>query len=124
MIKNLSVAANLFVFLVAAFLILSLFPLPGYKTLTEALQSSLHLKNKVANLLRKKVEGIAGYKYVASHYEMDIGVLEQCENPGEGVIAILEAKNPDLPVYHFCKVLKDRKIRRLDIVNELKGYLI
>ncbi|XP_074620415.1 uncharacterized protein LOC141879166 isoform X3 [Acropora palmata] len=96
----------------------------SYKTLTEALQSSLHLKNKVANLLRRKVEGIAGYKYVASHYEMDIGVLEQCENPGEGVIAILESKNPDLPVYHFCKVLKDRKIRRLDIVNELKGYLI
>ena len=70
------------------------------------------------------MEGFAGYEHVASHYEMDIDVLEQCENPGEGVITNLAAKYPDLPVYHFCKVLKDTNIRRLDIVNELKGYLI
>ncbi|XP_074620476.1 uncharacterized protein LOC141879202 isoform X3 [Acropora palmata] len=96
----------------------------SYKTLTEVFQSSIYLRNKVANLLRKKVEGFAGYEHVASHYEMDIDVLEQCENPGEGVITNLAAKYPDLPVYHFCKVLKDTNIRRLDIVNELKGYLI
>ncbi|XP_067040155.1 uncharacterized protein [Acropora muricata] len=96
----------------------------SYKTLTEVLQSSLYLKNKVANLLRKEVEGIAGYKHVAFHYEMDIDVLEQCQNPGEGVIVKLEATYPDLTVYHFCKVLKNIKIRRLDIVNELKGHLI
>ena len=70
------------------------------------------------------MEGIAGYKHVASHYEMDIDVLEQCENPGEGVITNLAAKYPDLAVYHFCKVLKDKKIRRLDIVDKLKNYLI
>ena len=78
----------------------------------------------MANLLRKEVEGIAGYKHVAFHYEMDIDVLEQCPNPGEGVIVKLEATYPDLTVYHFCKVLKNIKIRRLDIVNELKGHLI
>lgn len=55
---------------------------------------------------------------------MDIDVLEQCENPGEGVIAKLGAEHPDLAVYHFCKVLKDKEIRRLDIVKELKGHLI
>ncbi|XP_044176517.1 uncharacterized protein LOC114972098 isoform X1 [Acropora millepora] len=96
----------------------------SYKTLTDALQSSLYLKNKVANLLRKKVENIAGYKHVAFHYQMDIDVLEQCQNPGEGVIDKFEATYPDLTVYHFCKVLKNIKIRRLDIVNELKGHLI
>ncbi|XP_015780805.1 PREDICTED: uncharacterized protein LOC107358729 isoform X2 [Acropora digitifera] len=96
----------------------------SYKTLTEVFQSSIYLRTEVANLLQKKVDGITGYKHVASHYVMNIGVLEQCENPGEGVIANLEAKHPDLTVYHFCKILKDKKIRRLDIVNELKGYLI
>ncbi|XP_074620490.1 uncharacterized protein LOC141879213 isoform X2 [Acropora palmata] len=96
----------------------------SYKTLTEVFQSSIDLRTKVAILLRMKVEGIAGYKHVASHYEMDIDVLEQCENPGEGVITNLAAKYPDLAVYHFCKVLKDKKIRRLDIVDKLKNYLI
>ena len=83
----------------------------------------MYLKTEVANLLRKKVEDIAGYKHVAFHYEMNIDALE-CQDPGEGVIATLGANHPDLPVYHFCKILKDKKIRRLDIVNELKGYLI
>jgi len=50
--------------------------------------------------------------------------LERCKNPGEAVLDFLKSTQPDLSVYHFCKVLKGENIRRLDIVNKLLDYLI
>ena len=122
--KNLSVVANLFLFLVAAFLTF-LFPFPGYTKLAEAFNSSLDLKDTVAYLLQE--EGVAGYKHVAVNYKMkdlDLLKLRGCPKPGEEVLGYLESTNPDLTVYQFCKVLKGKKIRRLDIVNILVDYLM
>ena len=101
-----------------------LFPFPGYRKLTEVFDSHLSLKETVTSLLEKETNAC---KHVAFHYKMksiDRHKLERCKNPGENVLGYLETKHPDLTVYHFCKVLKDKDIRRLDIVNELVDYLI
>ena len=111
-------------FLVVSFLAF-LFPFPGYRKLAEAFSRSLDLKETVAYLLQK--EGVAGYKNVAVNYmmkDLDLLKLKGCPNPGEDVLGFLESTNPDLTVYQFCKVLKSKNLRRLDIVNILVDYLM
>ena len=54
----------------------------------------------------------------------DVGYLERRDNPGEDVLVYLETTHPNLTIYRFCKALKAKNIRRLDIVNKLVGYLI
>ena len=103
-----------------------LFPFPGYRELAEVFDSDLYLKGTVANLLERET-GLCRktYKQVAFQYKVkDIDRLDRCENPGEDVLDSLKSSQPNLTVYHFCKVLKGEKIRRLDIVNKLVDYLI
>ena len=80
----------------------------------------------MANTLEEEI-GLCrkAYRQVAFQYKMKgIDRLERCKNPGEAVLDFLKSTQPDLTVYHFCKVLKDENIRRLDIVNKLLDYLI
>ena len=90
-----------------------LFPFPGYRKLAEAFESDLYLEGTVANLLEKET-GLCGkaYRQVAFQYKMkDIDRLERCKNPGKDVLDSLKSTQPDLTVYHFCKVLKGENIR-------------
>ncbi|XP_067040144.1 uncharacterized protein [Acropora muricata] len=98
----------------------------SYRKLSEVFYRDLDLKETVANLLEKEITVCRkAYKHVAFHYKMtDIDRLERCKNPGEGVLDYLKSAQPDLTVYHFCKVLKGETIRRLDIVYKLVDYLI
>ena len=49
--------------------------------------------------------------------------LEGSPDAGKTTIGYVKAFNPDLTVYEFCKTLKERNIRRFDIVKELLGHL-
>ena len=86
----------------------------------------LNTKNKVETLLTKKIHGLGGWRQVADKYEMDevdIDSLEGSQDAGKTIISYLKATNPDLKVYEFCKTLKERNIRRLDIIKELLSQL-
>lgn len=90
--------------------------------------SDVHLdtKTKVETLLTKTIQGLGGWKQVADKYKMDKDVIESLEtnqDAGKTVISYLKATNPDLTVYEFCKTLKERNIRRFDIVKELLSQL-
>ena len=62
---------------------------------------------------------------MASIYKMgNLSSLERCKNPGEGVLEFRFSSNPNLTVYDFCKKLKEKRIRRLDIVAVLEDYLL
>ena len=63
---------------------------------------------------------------MAFKYGMDqlkIKSVENDQEAGQKTLEYLEASNPNLHVYDFCKTLKEHNIRRLDIVNELLGHL-
>ena len=49
--------------------------------------------------------------------------LEGSTDAGKNTIEYVKASNPNLKVYEFCKTLKERDIRRFDIVEELLGHL-
>ena len=107
------------------FFYIFLFPFPGYRELSEVFESDFNLRETVAKLLEKKTACRQAYKHVASHFNMkDVGYLERRDNPGEDVLVYLETTHPNLTIYRFCKALKAKNIRRLDIVNKLVGYLI
>lgn len=55
--------------------------------------------------------------------EVDRDSLEGSPDAGKTTIAYVKATNPDLTVYEFCKTLKERNIRRFDIIKELLGHL-
>lgn len=54
---------------------------------------------------------------------LNIDALEGSQDAGKELIAYLKGTNPDLKVYEFCKTLKERNIRRFDIIKELLGHL-
>ncbi|XP_029181717.2 uncharacterized protein LOC114949516 isoform X1 [Acropora millepora] len=98
----------------------------SYRRLAEVFDSDLNLRETVANTLEEEI-GLCrkAYRQVAFQYKMKgIDRLERCKNPGEDVLDFLKSTQPDLTVYHFCKVLKGENIRRLDIVIKLLDYLI
>lgn len=97
-----------------------------YRTLAEAFDSDLNLKEKVAILLEKDIDAYRkSYRKVAFHYKMsNYDHLERHRTPGEDVLDFLKASHPNLNVYDFCKVLKREDVRRLDIVDKLVDYLI
>lgn len=99
---------------------------PGYRTLAEAFDTNLKLKETVGDLLGQQTNAYRKtYRKVAFHYHMsNIGQLDRSEASGEDVLDFLRASHPDLNVYDFCKVLKREDVRRLDIVKELVDYLI
>ena len=55
--------------------------------------------------------------------ENPIRALENARDPGKEVMEFLKASIPELPVYAFCKVLKDDKIGRNDITKLLENHL-
>lgn len=64
--------------------------------------------------------------HIASWYRMDQHKIKNLENDpeaGKKVLEYLGSSNPDLTVYEFCKTLKTREIKRLDIVKELLEHL-
>lgn len=83
-------------------------------------------QSKVETLLTKRIHGLGGWKQVAIKYDMDEvdrDSLEGSPDAGKTTIAYVKATNPDLTVYEFCKTLKERNIRRFDIIKELLGHL-
>lgn len=94
-----------------------------YKCLSDV---DLNTKTKVETLLTRKIQGLGGWRQVADKYEMDeviIDSLEGNQDAGKEIISYLKGANPDLTVYEFCKTLKERNIRRLDIIRELLSQL-
>ena len=69
----------------------------------------------------------AGWRQIAFKYGMDQLRIKSLENDpeaaGKRTLEYILSTNPDLTVYNFCKTLKEHKIRRLEIVNELRGHL-
>lgn len=83
-------------------------------------------QSNVETLLTKKIHGLGGWKQIAIKYgmdEVDRGSLEESPDAGKITIAYVKATSPDLTVYEFCKTLKERNIRRFDIIKELLGQL-
>ena len=56
--------------------------------------------------------------------EDKIGALVNSREPGKDVMEFLMGSKPDLTVYSFCKVLKDDKIERFDIVKLLEDHFL
>jgi len=102
----------------------TLFCVPlDYKCLTQIDDKT---QSNVETLLTKKIPGLGGWKQVAIKYDMDEVTrdsLEDSSDAGKITIGYLKATNPYLTVYEFCKTLKERNIRRFDIVKELLGHL-
>jgi len=102
----------------------TLFCVPSdYKCLT---QIDYETQSKVEILLTKKIHGLGGWKQVAIKYGMDEVARDSLEgNPdaGKTTIGYVKGTNPDLTVYEFCKTLKERNIRRFDIIKELLEHL-
>lgn len=95
-----------------------------YSRLEELFKNNFNTREKVENLLCTVINGRRAWKQVAGSHKMDdLSLIERCTNPGKEVIDFLLASNPTLTVYSFCKELKEKSIRRLDIVAELEGYL-
>ena len=61
------------------------------------------------------------YKYEMD--QLDIKSLEDDPKAGSKTVEYLNASQPYLTVYDFCKALKEYNIRRLDIVKELLDHL-
>ena len=55
--------------------------------------------------------------------EVERDSLEGSPDAGKTTIAFVKTTKPDLTVYEFCKTLKERNIRRFDIIKELLGHL-
>ena len=99
------------------------FSFPGLRCLRDV---DLNIKSNIETLLTNKVHGGGGWRQVASNYEMDelhIDSLEGNPDAGKSVISYLKATYPDLTVYDFCKTLRERNIRRFDIIQKLLGQL-
>ena len=56
--------------------------------------------------------------------EDKIGALDNSKEPGNDVMEYLMGSKPDLTVYSFCKILKEDKIERFDIVKLLEDHLL
>ena len=86
-----------------------------------------NIQEKVGNLLTKKKPGIRTWKQLAIKYAMEDHLIVSLENSqetaGREVIEFLAKSYPKLTVYEVCKELKDKDIRRLDIVEVLLAHL-
>ncbi|XP_068702633.1 uncharacterized protein [Montipora foliosa] len=96
-----------------------------YSLLEEVFKENFNTREKVEKLLCKEISGCPAWKQVASSYKHeDLSSFARCKNPGEEVIDFLLSSNPNLSVYNFCKKLKEKSIRRLDIVAALEDFLV
>ncbi|XP_068702628.1 uncharacterized protein [Montipora foliosa] len=96
-----------------------------YSLLAEVFKENFNIREKVEKLLCKEISGCPAWKQVASSYNHeDLSSFARCKNPGEEVIEFLLSSNPNLSVYNFCKKLKEKRIRRLDIVTALEDFLV
>jgi len=89
-------------------------------------QVDYNTQSKVETLLTKNLVGSGGWKQVAIKYGMDEvgrGWIEMRPDAGKIIIGYINATQPDLTVYEFCKTLKEPNIRRFDVVKELLGHL-
>ena len=86
-----------------------------------------NIQEKVGNLLTKKKPGTQTWKQLAIKYAMADHLIVSLENnqetAGREVIEFLAKSNPKLTVYEVCKELKDKDIRRLDIIQVLSPHL-
>ncbi|XP_044173316.1 uncharacterized protein LOC114949063 isoform X3 [Acropora millepora] len=95
----------------------------GYTLLSKL---SLDVEEWVGKELSVELGGNKAWKFLADHYKMErtnINLLKKKMLPGVATIDHIKAVAPDLTVYNFCKTLKQHNIRRLDIVQRLKGHL-
>ena len=87
----------------------------------------LNIQEKVGNLLTKKKPGTPTWRQLANRYTMEdhhIDSLEHShETAGRELIEFLAKSYPKLTVYEICKELKEKDIRRLDIVEVLSAHL-
>lgn len=96
------------------------------KSYTLLSKLSLDVEVMVGKELSVELGGNKAWKFLADHYKMErtnINLLKKKELPGVATIDHIKAVAPDLTVYNFCKTLKQHNIRRLDIVQRLKGHL-
>ena len=104
--------------------ILSLIHFIVYKCLRDI---DLDTRDRIELLLIQPSSVLAGWRQIAFKYGMDQLRIKSLENDpeaaGKSTLEYILSTNPDLTVYNFCKTLKERNIRRLDIVNELRGHL-
>lgn len=87
----------------------------------------LNIQEMVGNLLIQKKPGIRTWKQLATRYTMQKDLIVSLEisqeTAGKEVIEFLARTNPKLTVYEICKELKDKDIRRFDIVEVLLPHL-
>lgn len=103
--------------------ILSLIHFSAYKCLSDI---DLDTQDRIEMLLTQTSSVRAGWRHIAFRYGMDqvkIKSLENDSEAGKRTLEYLRSCNPNLTVYDFCKTLKEHSIRRLEIVNELRGHL-
>ena len=102
---------------------MSLIRFSGYKCLKDI---DFDTQDRIGDLLTAESFASGGWRQIASKYKMDkvkIKLLENDPEVGRKILEYLRSSNPDLTVYEFCKVLKEDRVRRLDIVKELEGHL-
>ena len=102
--------------------ILSLIHFSVYKYLRDI---DLDTQDRLERLLTRRSSILAGWRQIAFKYGMDQLRIESLENDpeaGKRTLEYIRSTNPDLTVYNFCKTLKEDNIRRLEIVNELRGH--
>ena len=96
-----------------------------YKFLTDVHRQDFQTYERVGRLLSQKKHGLGGWREVAHKYGMDhldIAALKNDPEAGSKTLGFLESAVPGLTVYDFCETLKERHIRRLDIVKELENH--
>ena len=96
-----------------------------YKSLTDVQQQDFQTYKRVGRLLSQKKHGLGGWREVAHKYGMDhldIADLKNDPEAGSKTLGFLESAVPGLTVYDFCETLKERHIRRLDIVKALENH--
>ena len=103
--------------------ILSLIHFSVYKCLRDI---DLDTQDQIELLLTQTSSIVAGWRQIAFKYgmgQLKITSLENDPEAGKRTLEYLRSSKPDLFVYDFCKTLKEHNIRRLDIVNALRGHL-
>ena len=96
-----------------------------YKSLTDVHRQDFQTYERVGCLLSQKIHGLGGWWEVAHKYKMDQVHIDDLRNDpeaGSKTLGFLGSAVPELTVYDFCKTLKERHIRRLDIVQELQNH--
>lgn len=82
---------------------------------------------EICVLLQTKESVLGGWREVAAAYGLErykIDVLGNSKEPGKSVMEFATGTRPNLTVYDFCKVLKEKPIKRLDVVNILEDHFL